>query len=101
MADFMVIESIFEKKLKNLIFQFFQTDLFKITAQLAKKTYKDKDIEASIATINHQYQNYFSEYNSFDRWKYEVDSKCLRQSSIHEKKFLQEYIKSMENNNFQ
>lgn len=38
MADFMVIESIFEKKLKNLIFQFFQTDLFRITNQLARKS---------------------------------------------------------------
>lgn len=37
MADLMVIESIFDKKIKNLIFRFFQTDLFKITTQLSKK----------------------------------------------------------------
>lgn len=54
MANFMVIESIFEKRVKNLIFQFFQTDLFRITGQLARKTYKDKDIENAIANVNTQ-----------------------------------------------
>jgi len=38
MANFHVIESIFEKRLKNVIFQFYQTDLFRMTQQLANKS---------------------------------------------------------------
>jgi hypothetical protein len=44
LSALMVVESIFEKKLKNLIFRFFQTDMFKIMQNFTKKQFKDEDI---------------------------------------------------------
>jgi len=44
LSALMVVESIFEKKLKNLIFRFFQTDMFKMMQNFTKKQFKDEDI---------------------------------------------------------
>jgi len=51
LSALMVVESIFEKKLKNLIFRFFQTDMFKIMQNFTKKQFKDEDISKIVTFV--------------------------------------------------
>lgn len=57
LSALMVVESIFEKKLKNLIFRFFQTDMFKIMQNFTKKQFKDEDISKIVNYVYNQMQN--------------------------------------------
>jgi len=61
MSALMVVESFFEKKIKNIIFRFFQTDMLKIMQNFTKKQFKDEDVSKSINYIYTQMSIYNSE----------------------------------------
>jgi len=96
LSTLMIIESIFEKKYKMLIMRLFSTGLMDIMNNFSKKPFADTDVNEITTKIFNLMQDYNIEYNSVDRWKFEIDTGYLRSSHIHEKRFLSEQAKHIE-----
>eukprot|EP00801_Mesodinium_rubrum_P002807 Mrub_02807.p1 GENE.Mrub_02807~~Mrub_02807.p1 ORF type:complete len:499 (-),score=67.55 Mrub_02807:113-1387(-) len=96
MVTLMVIESIFEKKYKLIIMKFYSTEIMEKLNSFGKKPYTDTDISKSIKYIHSQMVDYLPEYNTIERFKYEINYGVLRMSMIHDRRFLCEQAKYIE-----